>query len=106
MVNSDGPGGIDGVLSFVVKLMSILPDIILDAQCIWLRVPRQERAILADIWSRSPDDGGLSMDQGEEMMALFIAQNYGELERFFVERLRRLANTAIAARRRSQQDRA
>ena len=53
-----------------------------------------------DIWMRPEDEGGMSHDDGEAMMILFIQQNYKELERFFVERLRRLASTVTTARKR------
>lgn len=84
--STDG-GGADAVVQALAKLIGIMPDIILEAQCIWLRVPRQERPILMDIWARPIDEGGMSHDDGEELMGLFIEQNYEELENFFVRRL-------------------
>lgn len=80
--------GIDPFLQGFAKLSSYIPELLGEAQCIWLRVPRQERPLLIDIWSRPVDEGGMSMDEGEEMMDLFIEQNYDELEDFLPRLLR------------------
>lgn len=98
--------GVDAFMKGLFKLASYVPDVIEECQFIWLRVPRRERAFLREIWGRSPEDGGLTMNEGEEMMTVFIDQNYEELEAFFVERLPRLARTAQAARKRMQKIRA
>jgi hypothetical protein len=81
--------GIDPFLQGFAKLSSYIPELLGEAQCIWLRVPRSERFWLTDIiWPRPVDEGGLSMDEGEEMMSLFIEQNYDELEDFLPRLLR------------------
>lgn len=92
----NGYAGIDSFVSGIAKLATHLPTIVEDCQCIWLRVPLQERFIVKEIWGYSPEDGGLSMQDGEEMMSLFIAQNYQELKDFFIVRLRRVLATATA----------
>lgn len=78
----DGTGGVDAIVQSFAHLASYVPDLIGESQCIWLRVPRQERALLMDIWSRPVDEGGMSLDQGEEMLSIFIEQNYDELDNF------------------------
>jgi hypothetical protein len=90
--------GVDALVNGLAKLASYVPSIIEECQCIWLRVPFNERPIVTEIWGRSPEDGGLSMQDGEDMLNLFIAQNYQELEDFFVERLPRLAKTVKKTR--------
>lgn len=90
--------GIDSFVHGLAKLAAYIPDIVEECQCIWLRIPMHERPIVKEIWSRAPEDGGQSMDDGEEMLNLFIAQNYQELEDFFVERLPRVLKRAQAAR--------
>ena len=86
---AQGTEGVDAIIQGIAKIASYVPDLIGEAQCIWLRVPRYERPNLLDIWSRPVDEGGLSMDQGEEMLEIFIEQNYDELNNF----LKRYART-------------
>jgi hypothetical protein len=94
--------GVDSFVRGFAKLASYAPEILAEAQCIWLRVPPRERLAVIEIWSRPMDEGGLSMNEGEEMMDVFIHQNYEELERFFRERLRRWARRLAAERKRLQ----
>ncbi len=82
--------GLDSFVTSMAKIAYFAPDFIEDCQCIWLRVPHGERNALKELWAQPPERGGLSMDDGEEMLDLFLAQNYQELEDFFVVRLRRL----------------
>jgi hypothetical protein len=92
--------GIDTFVQGLMKLVSYVPDVIEECQFIWLGVPRKDRVFLRGIWSRSPDQGGLSPQEGEEMLSLFIDQNYEELETFFVERLPRIGRVVTSARKR------
>jgi hypothetical protein len=92
--------GIDAFVRGFAKLAAYVPDIIAEAQCIWLRVPLRDRMALIEIWSKPVDEGGLSAADGEEMLGIFIDQNYEELERFFVERSRRTAKRWQRARKR------
>lgn len=97
--------GIDAFVKGLMKLASYVPDVIEECQFIWLRVPRRDRVFLREIWNRSLDDGGLSHDEGEEMLSLFIEQNYEELENFFGERLPRMGRVARIARMRTAKNR-
>jgi hypothetical protein len=92
--------GIDAFVRAWAKVCAYVPEIIAEAQCIWLRVPLPERMAAVEVWSKPVDEGGLSMDDGEEMFRLFIAQNYEELERFFLERMRRIGQEIQKQRRR------
>lgn len=74
--------GIDAFVRGFAKLAAYVPDLVAEAQCIWLRVPLRDRMALVELWSKPVDEGGLSSDEGEEMLTLFIDQNYEELERF------------------------
>lgn len=96
----DDFSGIDAFIQGFAKLASYVPDIIDEAHCIWLRVPFHERMVVREIWGKPVDEGGMSMDEGEEMLLLFIRQNYEELERFFVERLRRIGQEIQKERKR------
>lgn len=98
--------GLDAFVQGLFKLASYVPDLIEDCQFTWLRVPRRDRPFLREIWGRSPSDGGMTNDEGEEMLTVFIDQNYEELEDFFVERLPRIVKTTQAARKRMMKGRA
>lgn len=102
-IADDGTGGIDAIVQAFAHLASYVPDLLGESQCIWLRVPRQERAMLMDIWSRPVDEGGMSMDQGEEMLSIFIEQNYDELESF-LKRYGRVKNKFQKMRNRGRND--
>lgn len=99
-LSRDDFAGVDSFIRGLAKLATYMPDIVEDSQCIWLRIPLHERPVVKEIWGRSPDEGGLSMQDGEDMLSLFIAQNYQELEDFFVERLPRVLRQARAMRTR------
>jgi hypothetical protein len=74
--------------------------VIEEAQCIWLRVPFRDRMLVREIWAKPVDEGGLSNDEGEEMMTVFLLQNYEEIERFFAKRLRKVGRTVRDERER------
>lgn len=106
LLTSDDFAGVDSFVKGLAKLATYVPEVIEDCQCIWLRVPFAERPIVKEIWSRSPEDGGLTFAEGQEMLEVFLAQNYEEVEDFFVERLRHLANLVKKLRtRKSKGDR-
>jgi len=81
--------GLDAIVQGLARLAAYAPGLIEDCQCIWLRVPFNERPIVKEIWARSPAKGGLTMDDGEEMLDTFLLQNYEEVESFFSVRLPR-----------------
>lgn len=97
----DGNNLVDPIVQGIAKLASYVPDLMAELQCIWLRIPRGQRAQVMDIWSRSPDDGGMSMDQGEEMLNIFIEQNYDEINSF-LKRYARVKDTVQKMRTRSK----
>lgn len=92
--------GIDSFVRGFAKIAAYVPDIIPEAQCIWLRVPPADQLAVMQIWSRPIDEGGLTMDEFEEMLDIFINQNYEELETFLLRRLKRLGRRVIKERRR------
>jgi hypothetical protein len=92
---------IDPIIQGIATLASYVPDFMAECQCIWLRVPRQERYNLINIWSLPVDEGGMSMDEGEEMLNIFIEQNYEELNNF-LKRYARVKGTVQKMRKRLQ----
>lgn len=99
---SRGIEGVDSIIKSILKLASYMPDFLTEAQCIWLRVPRSERNLLIDVWSRPVDEGGMSVRDGEEMLVLFIEQNYEELEYFLKKWWRNVLKSVERARKRNQ----
>lgn len=85
VTNKESFEGIDSILKSVLKIASYIPEFLLEAQCIWLRVPRNERSLMMDIWARPVDEGGMSMRAGEEILSLFVEQNYDEIEYFLTK---------------------
>jgi hypothetical protein len=74
-----------------VKAISVLamhsPELFKELYCVILQVPREHRERVMTIMSDPEDLGGLSDDQGFEIMDTFIAQNGELLKRFFVDRI-------------------
>lgn len=101
ILGRDDFAGVDAFVKGIAKLAMYVPDVIEDCQCIWLRVPFHERPIVKEIWSRSPEDGGLTFENGEEMLEIFLAQNYQEVEAFFGVRLPRLLKKVQKLRERA-----
>lgn len=95
-----GPGGgqfapqdfseADTFVQAVGKLLAVAPDFLVNSYCIWLNVPDYERPGVAEIMMLPPDEGGLSDEQGMEIIEVFIDQNYEALDSFFRESLGRL----------------
>lgn len=96
----NGPGGqqfspedfreADTFVQAVGKLLAVAPDFLVNSYCIWLNVPDYERPAVAEIMMLPPDEGGLSDEQGIEIIEVFIDQNYEALDTFFREFLGRL----------------
>jgi hypothetical protein len=80
----------DTFVQAVGKLLAVAPDFLVNSYCIWLNVPDYERAVVAEIMMLPADEGGLSDEQGIEIIEVFIDQNYEALDTFFREFLGRL----------------
>lgn len=94
--------GVDSFIKGLAKLASYVPDVVEECQCIWLRVPYAERVLVKEIWSRPASEGGLSANDGMEMLELFLAQNYQEVEDFFDGRAKHLVALIQKLRNKSQ----
>lgn len=96
------PAGRDGTLSMsdfmdadtfmqaLGKLLSYAPEFLLNSYVIWLGVPDREKDLAKQILALPEEDGGLTDEQGIEIIEIFIDQNYDALDDFFRERLGRL----------------
>jgi hypothetical protein len=80
----------DTFVHAVGKLLAAAPDFLTKSYCIWLNVPDYDRPLVAEIMALPEDEGGLSDDDGLEMIEIFLDQNYDALASFFGERVGRL----------------
>lgn len=78
----------DSFVAGLAKLTAHVPNFLKDCYCIWLNVPKKERA-----WAREALDH-LSDAEGIEIIETFIDQNADALEDFFRETAPRLARKA------------
>lgn len=80
----------DTFLKAIGKLISYSPDFLERSICIWLSVPEYEQPRFREVLAQPPSKGGLSDDEGLDILALFIEQNYESIERFFREKIGQL----------------
>lgn len=97
----------DTFVQAVGKLLVAAPDFLVRSYCIWLGVPDYQREIVSDAMAAPPELGGLTDEQGIEIIEVFIDQNYQALDDFFREGLGGLFNrvqrrAAESASRRSK----
>lgn len=81
----------DSLLRPMLKLVRFVPDLLEEAYCIFLNVPRGDRYMVKE-WMRAPDDeGGFGDDDGLMIIQTFVDQNISSIEDFFTGRLPKLA---------------
>ncbi len=88
----------DTFVQAVGKLLTYAPDFLQKCYCIWWSVPEYERPWVIDVISRSPDEGGLTDDEGVEAIEIFIDQNWEALESFFRDKISTLRDRVQARR--------
>ena len=77
----------DTFVQAIGKLLSAAPDFLVDSYLIWLNVPDYDREIMRQVMKLPPDEGGLTDDQGIEMIEVFLDQNYEALLDFFTQKI-------------------
>lgn len=65
------------------KLVNEAPTFLIKSYCIWLGVPKHQWKLVEEIFSLPVDEGGLSDEDGLEIIEIFIDQNYDALADFF-----------------------
>lgn len=65
------------------KLVQFAPEFLMKSVCIWLDVPDYEWELVQALMKKSPAVGGMSHDMFQEIIEIFIDQNFGEINRFF-----------------------
>jgi hypothetical protein len=83
-------GEADVFVQAVGKLVAHSPNFLRKSFAIWLNVPDHEREIFTDLMNLSPAKGGLSDDQGFEIIERFLDQNWPAIEQMFTERVGKL----------------
>lgn len=80
----------DTFVHAISKLLVEAPDFLIKSYAIWLGVPSHQRPLVEEVLSQPPELGGLTDEQGVEMIEVFIDQNYEALDRFFRDRIGQL----------------
>jgi hypothetical protein len=75
----------------ISKLLAYAPEIIGDLYCVLLNVPRGQRAVVKEVMNLHEDEGGLSDQDGVEILETFVEQNWEVLRDFFTQRIAGLA---------------
>lgn len=94
----------DTFVHAVGKLVRFAPEFLLDSFCIWLNVPPHEREMVKHLMDQPPEEGGLSDDDGLEIIERFIDQNYDAIDSFFRDKLG-LLQKRVSARMEDRQKR-
>lgn len=74
----------------VGKILQYAPDFLEKSYCIWLGVPDHLEDWAIDVMNQPLDEGGLSDDDGFEIIEIFIDQNWESLEDFFRNKIAEL----------------
>lgn len=82
----------DEILAVIAQLAQHVPDLVLDSYCSSMAVPQGERPWVKDVWSKSEAEGGLSDEDGIEILEIFVEQNTEALKDFFDKKLRKVGD--------------
>jgi hypothetical protein len=82
------------VLAAFAKVISLAPELISQAYCIVLDVPKTHRAWATEWAFRNMDD-----EMGKDILAAFVDQNWGVMEDFFARELPKIVKRVVKARK-------
>jgi hypothetical protein len=77
----------DSFLRLIGKLATQAPDLMLDLYVLFLAVPPNEQPWARITMQKSPDEGGLTDEEGIDILEVAIDQNAEAIRSFFVEKL-------------------
>ena len=83
----------DSIVATIGKLAHYAPELLIDSYCIWLNVPMNERQWFKLTVVKPVDEGGLSDEDGLDIINVFIAQNAEAMENFFTKQLPLVSKT-------------
>lgn len=89
----------EAFISLATSLAMYLPELLQEAYCIVLDVPPAEKGLAISNMNLAEDEGGLSDEDGIEIINVFFAQNWSAVQDFFTDHLPRLAKTAQAKKK-------
>jgi hypothetical protein len=69
-----------------LKLIRVAPSLQLDIICLSLGIDPSQRAWFKDAIKKPPSQGGLTVDEGYDILTVFIKQNAKLIRRFFSEK--------------------
>lgn len=92
----------DSFVKGIARVSTYTPELLRDCFCIWLNVPMSERMWAKNAMNNSPEDGGLSDDDGFEIIETFFDQNWEAINDFFVKRVRELASNVQRRRQKKK----
>lgn len=76
-----GEATADSFVAVISRIAGQAPEVLQEAYCIWLNVPRGERT-----WAKWVMEQNLTDEEGMQIIELFVDQNAEALQRFFGER--------------------
>lgn len=93
----------DTFVQAVGKILTYAPDFLQKSYCIWLAVPDHERYWAREVMALPPDEGGLTDDEGIEIIEIFIDQNWDAVESFFRDKIMSLRDRIQSHRKETPQ---
>jgi hypothetical protein len=95
----------DTFVQAIAKLLLYSPDFLEKSVCVWLSIPDYEWDLARELMKLAPDQGGLSDDMFEGILATFMDQNFVAIDRFFRERSQRIRARYQARAKEAEQSR-
>lgn len=91
-------GAADQMMATIAKVTRFAPQLLVDCYTIFLNVPPNDRAWFKETVVKPVDEGGISDEEGIDILNTFIAQNAEAIEAFFVQHLPLVSKTFRASR--------
>jgi len=86
----------DFFIRMVAQLVEYAPDFLKDLYCVALNIPKGERDLAKALMDQPEDDGGLSDDDGVDILDTFIEQNWEAVYSFFTEKIMPLVQKVLS----------
>lgn len=85
------------VISAVLELIELVPGILQECIALSLGVRRANREEFKERISAPPHEGGLTIDDGVDIIKVFVKQNGGPIRRFLAEQTREIGDEILKA---------
>lgn len=87
LFNASGMETMEPMVASVAKLVTFFPELIKEIYCLALGIPRMERTLAIMLMDRPVEEGGLSDDDGLEILEGFVSINGEVLRSFFADKV-------------------